>query len=254
MKRERENIFVNPLNDSMTLNMPALRELVGKKAKFQTYVPKKAMPTQGYFDLEMRVSRSVSEEDRFFRRIECKIIFKDEDSINEQTACSKVGTCSATLIKRSSMANSGFSSSFFQECDDFSYEVAHMAGCLLDAEDGSFKPELDACGFDDDYNSGDILLIERVEVEESYKGMGLGLMATHEMTENFMGGSGVVVIKALPLQVEKRKSKEIVSAAQKMQEYFSLLGFSSIPNTKYMVMSLIFQRPTIKQVCPHLFG
>lgn len=102
------------------------------------------------------------------------------------------------------------------------------------------KGDIRKAFWDSQYDQEDFLLsdfhhLERIEIEEKFKGHGLAGIATQIYLENFASGKDVAYLKAFPLQCEARdepygrafggSEKE---CQQKLCGYYERLGFRRI--------------------------
>ncbi len=111
-----------------------------------------------------------------------------------------------------------------------------------------------------------LLMLDRLEILPQYRGQYLGLIIMRRLIQRFSSGAGVIAIKPFPLQFEHKPSSEeehrwrkelklsILSknegyATQKLQKYYSKLGFIKMKGTPFMLKSTAFRLPTIEELC-----
>ncbi|KAJ6616115.1 hypothetical protein B0H10DRAFT_2038272 [Mycena sp. CBHHK59/15] len=124
--------------------------------------------------------------------------------------------------------------SLFESCDAISHELMMMYSILFDEEGEPKDPSLEEC------LQGDIMYLDAIEIEPSFRGYGIGLAA-------FDGLRGIFP-----------PSRWTAEAAQnKLIVYWSLLGMTvwapAQSDFKLMGMWTGLRLPRIEEVVPHLF-
>lgn len=124
--------------------------------------------------------------------------------------------------------------------DDFSQGASDCYMAIFDNE-GYIRKR-----FQDEYYGqmedlfNDFHLLNRVEIDEAFKGKGLVGIATQIYLENFANGSDVAYFKAFPLQYEgndkpykRRFTGDLKSCEKKLCTYYQSLGFRRIGKTPH---------------------
>jgi len=99
--------------------------------------------------------------------------------------------------------------------------------------------------------SGNLVILDRVEILPRFRGRSLGLAAMTEIIARFAMGAAIVAIKPFPLQFEARSpwpfdgwrtamecerlSRDQSTATAKLVGHFSKLGFVALSRTPFMV-------------------
>ena len=108
----------------------------------------------------------------------------------------------------------------------------------------------------EDMLDGDILFnqnvlhLSRLELQEPYRGLGLGLRAIEGILRAESASFGLAVLKAFPLQYNKgvpvsERQKEFKRDTRKLMKHYEQLGFRAIARTPFMVLPhLTFWRDT----------
>lgn len=106
-----------------------------------------------------------------------------------------------------------------------------------------------------------LLILDRLEIFERFRGYGFGLRAMRQMMVCFSPGAGLIAIKPYPLQFEAgfretkqsawsqhmrfdRFGKDQEAATQKLQAYYGQLGFVTLPDSDFMVFATGWHIPS----------
>lgn len=107
-----------------------------------------------------------------------------------------------------------------------------------------------------------VLYINSIQIKPKYRGHNIGLAAIYRTIQQVARGCGLVILKAYPLQfidpnlseepmpVEgiDKFSKDEKVATQKLIDYYSRLGFKSVPKTDYMLLNLEYNGPSLEDI------
>ncbi len=98
--------------------------------------------------------------------------------------------------------------------------------------------------------SSDLLIIDRVEVDQAYRGHGVGLLAVRTAIECFGDGCGIIGIYPFPLQFTRGREpespdeeKSLCEARAKVAAYWERLGFQRVGATGVWALSTTFEPP-----------
>jgi hypothetical protein len=94
---------------------------------------------------------------------------------------------------------------------------------------------------------GNLLVVERLEIDPKHRGFGLGLLSLLKTIKEFRGGCCMVAIKPFPLQYcgegAKDKDRDFVPARKKLINYWCRLGFRRVPRSEYFYFDLAYTLP-----------
>jgi hypothetical protein len=114
-------------------------------------------------------------------------------------------------------------------------------------EDGELRASvLHGLHFASNHN---LLYIDRVEINEEYRGNGLALAAIDRAIQILGEGCGYAAIKPLPLQfvgkVSKSDPKAVKGATTKLRKHYRRMGFRNLGRSNFMAMNLDTRRPNM---------
>ncbi len=102
----------------------------------------------------------------------------------------------------------------------------------------------------------EVLLLTRMDIQEKWRGSGIGLAVATAIMETFAPSRGIAVCKPFPLQyesvVDKSNHQEFIAAEKKLRKYWSLLGFKLVRGTNLMVMNRERKSPQLTTVLAKL--
>ena len=126
--------------------------------------------------------------------------------------------------------------------DDFSMEVSECYDVLF-TKKGNLRKSFWHRNYGlEEYFARDFHFLERIEVNENFKGNGIAGIATRIYLENFANSDDVAYLKAFPLQHESgfddkpynREFKGDLKLSQaKLCQYYEHLGFRRIGKTEH---------------------
>jgi hypothetical protein len=109
-----------------------------------------------------------------------------------------------------------------------------------------------------------VLIIDRLEIQPAFRGCGVGLFVIRKLIERFSSGTGVIALKAFPLQFEVDNAKKTDPWSQRMalasfplqkrsasatlRRYYARLGFIAMPRTDFMFMSSTARLPNVEEL------
>src|ERR1039457_6962879 len=137
---------------------------------------------------------------------------------------------------------------WYDVLDSFSETAPYLE--LFEGDDWSDKVQ-EVC----EPLGNDLLILDRMEVKERYRGNGFGLMAANSCMRVFGSGCGLVALKPFPLQYEAKVNPETKAHdprafqrdTMKLPRYGARLGFKLRENG-LMVMDTTSTRPPMSQV------
>jgi len=112
--------------------------------------------------------------------------------------------------------------------------------------------------------SGNLLVINRLELLPEYRRKGIGLKVLRHIITRFSSGAAVVAIKPYPLQFEASSpadeksewrdmmkldqiSTDLKVATEKLRQYYGKLGFLRLEGTPFMVRSTAWALPSVEE-------
>lgn len=158
----------------------------------------------------------------------------------------EVGSVQAILCRLGEAMNGGVG--WYDVLDSFSETAPYME--LIERDDWSDQVQ-EVC----EPLGNDLLILDRMEVKERYRGNGFGLMAANSCMRAFGSGCGLVALKPFPLQYEAKVNPETKAHdprafqrdKMKLTRYWARLGFKLLENG-LMVMDTTSTRPPMSQV------
>jgi hypothetical protein len=114
-------------------------------------------------------------------------------------------------------------------------------------------------GDGDEIMQGSVLYIERIEIKEEFRGLGLGLFLVDQADSVLNNHMSLCLLNPYPLQYLEDdmdpESSGFKISQNKIKKLWQLLGFKSIKHgdVEYMGRWNGYVVPFIKTICPHLF-
>ena len=205
-------------------------------------------PKIDYSDVSIRLNLSTSlttwdgDPSSYVVHVSGTIVFIGGDNSEEA-----VGSVQAILCLLGEAMDDGIE--WYEVLDSFSETAPYME--LFEGDDWSDQVQ-EVC----EPLGNDLLILDRMEVKERYRGNGFGLMAANSCRRAFGPGCGVVALKPFPLQYESKFNPETEAAHDprafqrdkiKLTRYWARLGFKLLEN-ELMVMGTTSKRPPMSQV------
>lgn len=205
-------------------------------------------PKIDYSDMSIRLNLSTSlttwdgDPSSYVVHVSGTIVFIGGDDSEEE-----VGSVQAILCRLGEAMDDGFE--WYEVLDSFSETAPYME--LFEGDDWSDQVQ-EVC----EPLGNDLLILDRMEVKERYRGNGFGLMAANSCMRAFGSGCGVVALKPFPLQYESKFNPEAEAAhdprafqraKMKLTRYWARLGFKLLENG-LMMMGTTSTRPPMSQV------
>lgn len=151
----------------------------------------------------------------------------------------EIGTLTASIIQLSRAIDEGWN--LYDILDAPSHSTAECLGLFQEIDYNTLRlksPDYNARVrnlFKDDVWVGDILLVEKIEIQEEYRGHDSGLFVMRTVIDTFGHGRSLVVCKPFPLQysstVTENNHTEFQAALKKLRKYWSRSGFKRVPKT-----------------------
>ena len=196
-----------------------------------------------YVDLSTRIIPDPDEPDDY-----CQDFSGAITVINADTSETKVGTMSVTVVRLERTLNKGDLSA--HEVLDARADLDEL--CCLISDNFEWSEALNEHG-----GAGfglDLLVIDRVRVDEAFRGRGLGLIAAFGAIHTFRSGCGVAALKPYPLQYRKPESEwsdtekaKFPKDLERLANYWSCLGLSHITED-IMAIPLGLRLPNLSEV------
>ncbi|KAJ6599392.1 hypothetical protein B0H10DRAFT_2084692, partial [Mycena sp. CBHHK59/15] len=145
--------------------------------------------------------------------------------------------------------------SLFESCDAISHELMMMYSILFDEEGEPKDPSLEEC------LQGDIMYLDSIEIEPSFRGYGIGLLAFDGLRGIFPSFEMDVILlnpAGLTSELEKNPGSSAEATQNKLIVYWSLLGMTvwapAQSDFKLMGMWTGLRLPRIEEVCLFLLN
>lgn len=147
-------------------------------------------------------------ENRYAQQIDAEIYSTDEDGEKDKV----IGFMSGIKLLIQSLADTTFST---LDLFDVHEESSHFAK-LYSQKTGDFKSK----NFEG-FLGSDLLILTRIEILSSFRGLGIGKFVIKDFILNFGSGCGLVALKPFPLQFESRLSS-----------YRAIMGYDTMNKSK----------------------
>ena len=177
----------------------------------------------------------LSQEDAPWIRFSFDILLDEEDSPGQI-----VGSMQVSKLSYGEMFRRGLP--LWSAFDEFSMEVSECYDVLF-TKKGDLRKAFWHRNYGlEQYFARDFHFLERIEVNENFKGNGIAGIATRIYLENFANSDDVAYLKAFPLQHESRRDDkpynrefqgDFKSSQAKLCQYYEHLGFRRIGKTEH---------------------
>jgi GNAT superfamily N-acetyltransferase len=150
----------------------------------------------------------------------------------------KIGKVTIYIVERGRILNEGMS--LFEVMDSLDGDSCDCFANLFDRKTEELKPVVQRLLSEDRSLDWDLMLIEHLELDQEYRGQGIGkeiaLMAIRKLGAN----CGVITCVPVPLQFSGRDCKRQIPrgrrvAQQRVRQFWEGVGFVRIPRTDYYV-------------------
>ena len=160
-------------------------------------------------------------------------IFIDDESDDDIEA----GTVEAIRVNIGNMPS-------FDLMDFYKASVYEFYPVLFDPDSEYYRDELV-----DGMGGSDLLIMERMEIHEQFRGYGLGKMVIDSTITSLGSSCAVIAMKIFPLQYVKKgmstESPEFTTIQNKMKKYWRTIGFEDVPGHKdFMYLDGSLVRPS----------
>jgi hypothetical protein len=138
--------------------------------------------------------------------------------------------------------------SLFEAMDDTGSGAMACYEALIDQETGDLKDEVKELIGEDALVLDNILLIERLEIDERFRGKGIGAKVFYEVLKTFGSQCAVIAGKPFPLQYqgyldpeneadrkEPGSEQKRRAAFRKVTTFWKNLGFRKLPSSEFYV-------------------
>lgn len=267
------------------------------------YIPRREMPKGRFYvkwelQTELRSFDSHDGLDNYLHHYSGKLLYEDNYDYDAEAEPVVAGRIEATIILPGNIVDSG--GDVYDVCDEKSEELSRVGllyNRLFGSEDyskeklflqsrdgnssGSHVELINDVGDGDEITQGSILYIDKIVVEESFRGLGLGLFLLDHADKVINSSMSLCLLIPYPLQYEGNQNHpwdsfrrcdvgtippEIAAAksafeaafkpsVEKLRQLYALLGFRTLKHGKNEFMGRWngYVSPSIKRVCPHLF-
>ncbi len=197
-----------------------------------------------------------SEPDQFCLRMRAGIFGSYLDAAPEEEAFSlPLGSVNFTLVRMGNALEANFP---MREVFDLSQEMTDIAAALFDSSYEEMKPTVTKTFPYADF-SGDLLVIESLDLEAFARGQRLGLSVIYRIIQDWESGCSLTVIQPHPERMGNTGDEipggvgdefgfsEGSSGDSKddLDRYFSDLGFKRIPESRFLGLPSSMARPPI---------
>ena len=202
------------------------------------------------FRLQMDAPIIPSEPNDSAVRIRGEVVLTGDDN-GEHVA----GTVRAYLVSPCDGEEHGFN--LWDILDDDGV-LAEYLSVVDDA--GEWSPQVqEIC--DEACSGTQLLIVDRLEVDQKYRGNRLGLLAIRKLIDILGEQCSIVVIKPIPLQFLHYKDRDWVrpegmddpekafeAARRTLAEYWGIAGFEPLEGTELLVLNPGLRQPSLKEL------
>jgi hypothetical protein len=170
----------------------------------------------------------------------------DEDNDGSEEPNVKIGEIELYYVDQTRIINEG--ESLYETMDCMSVETVNCYEALVDQDEGGWKEEVQQLISEDALIRDNILLINRLDIEEPFRGKRKGAEVVQEVISRFGSTCAVVVCKPFPLQYRGYESEENaaeretpgyetkrVAAFRAVAQFWKNLGFQKLPSSDHYV-------------------
>jgi hypothetical protein len=198
---------------------------------------------------EFEVKCDYSEPNRYVHIYQGQIFGKDDsDTDHESNSESDVrlGEVEVYLVTYGRIINER--SSLFEAMDAASSETMECYEAIIDQETNNWKEEVQSLIGEDGLVMYDILLINRLELNERYRGKGIGAQVALEVIKALGSNCAVIACKPFPLQYrgsgepEHAKDRAVPGyeqkrrvAFRKVSAFWKKVGFKKLPSSDHCI-------------------
>lgn len=169
---------------------------------------------------------------------------EDEEELDEPDV--RLGTIDVLYVNRNRILNEN--ESLFEAMDDFSSETMECYEAIIDQETNDWKDEVQVLIGEGGMVNYDILIINRLELEEKFRGKSIGEQVARQVINTLGSNCGVIVCKPFPLQYRgygapehakdraapgyERKRRDAFS---KVANFWTKVGFQKLPSSDHYI-------------------
>lgn len=216
------------------------------------------------YDVDFQIRKCLSQTDlydEYVLEIHGNIITTKVNPDIEQDS-QDIGYINARLIQMGRIMNNG--ASIFELYDSFDQYFHDIYGELFDPENDEFTETLQR-QFKELGADNNVLLIDDVEVFPTYRSKRIGLAAVHRLIDVFGAWDCLVIIPIYPPQFYEHRDntkwkkkllidsfvKDEEAARAKLQQYWSILGFELIWDSRYICALCTNNKyPSLQEIYP----
>jgi hypothetical protein len=169
---------------------------------------------------------------------------EDDEGYSEQDV--KIGEIELCYVDRSQIVNER--ESLYEAMDCMSSDTMSCYEALIDQDENDWKEEVQELIGEDAAVNLNILLINRLHIEEPFRCKGKGAEVIREVIRRFGSTCAVIVCKPFPLQFRGYESdrndaeqktphyeQERLKAFQKVADFWKNIGFRKLPSSEHYV-------------------
>lgn len=173
---------------------------------------------------------------RYYTEFAGEIMFRgDEDD-------KKIGEFLISQVNMGARLNDGIEDAF--QTVDVTSITSDVAGELLTND---FEDVVETI-VDGDFCHTDFTIIERIKLDEQYRGMHIGLYVLRDFINHYVPSESIVAVKPSPFfyEVENETDAQIEKRKKKLEKHWRKLGFRAYLDKEYMYMKTCLQMPEIE--------
>jgi hypothetical protein len=173
-----------------------------------------------------------------------KSIAEDDDGSMEPNV--KIGEIELYYVDQIRIINE--EESLYEAMDCISVEMVNCYEALVDQDEGGWKEEVQQLIGEDASFRDNILLINRLHIEEPFRGKRKGAEVVQEVISRFGSTRAVIVCKPFPLQYRGYESEKNaaeretpgyetkrLAAFRAVAQFWKNLGFQKLPSSEHYV-------------------
>ncbi len=204
-----------------------------RKAKSKVIRRDMSQTMSSRVDFEVSISQHEGDPSDFITVYDGDIIgMMDDDSER------KIGKLIVYMVERGRVLNDGVS--LFDVMDCLDGDSCDCFANLFDHETEELKPQVERMLSGNRVFHNDMMLIERLELNPEYRGLGLGKEIALKAIQKLGANCRVITCLPAPLQFtglgpKDNKPKGKRSAQQKVREFWEGVGFARISRSGYYI-------------------
>ncbi|MFD6465219.1 hypothetical protein [Streptomyces goshikiensis] len=128
--------------------------------------------------------------------------------------------------------------------EEESQNLAEIAEVIFNEEHTGFTEEFEEIA---DWGGSDVLVLDKAEVVEAWRGFGLGPMIAADAFRRLAPGCCAVMVHPAPIDATGMSKEEWARGRDRLREMWATLGFVPYGDTPYMIFATSWADPETRQ-------